>query len=376
MSVNIEVIQDPAQFGALAADWDRLVVESQHSANGLDATTGHLWFSALTQTFEQAQQARIVVLREGGQIVGLLPLVASGGKLCKRLMVATEIYGGRNGFMLKRNDPILLGALLRGIGMAYGPWHSLKMMIVEGSPSDQLLQSAGPGLGLNIIGNGGWDSPYFPLLDSHEEFVVGMSKGLKQTIRTSTNKFKTMGELRYVDIAPPQTPATLIDAILAVERASWKHESGTAITRNPNQERFYRELFPAGIEAGLIFGVIMFLNESPIAFNFGLLRSGIFSCLKHSDRQDHQNLSPNQLLNVVLIERLRARGVKTYDYMGHAEPHKMRWSGKTQTYFRHPTWIYGASPCGMIGYVQHRLKQALRHRRSNAEPTQPSDQPA
>ena len=373
MTVDIEVINDPARFAALAADWDRLVTENPDIANGLDATTSYHWFSALIQTFALGRSARIVLLRERGQVVGLLPLVQTGGGLCKQLAVASELYGGRNGLMLVRDDPLLLAALMRGARMAFGPWQSLKLMVVQGSRTARLLASAGPALGLRLASTAGWESPYFPLSATQDEFLADVSKGLKQTIRTSINKFKTLGEVRYEDIGPQQSPSAVLNAILDIERASWKHDAGSAITCRAEQELFYRNFLQSSLGSGLIYGIIMYLGDRPIAYNFGLLRSAYYSCLKHSNRQDHQSLSPNQVLNIVLIERLRAKGVLIYDYMGTTEAHKLRWSSQTRAYLRTPTWIFSHSLCGAAGNTLLRLKKWARNLRNLAQPKPSND---
>ena len=362
MTVAIDVASDPAQIALLASDWERLVQENPDTADGLDATGGYPWFCALTRTFAPARQARIVVLREAGQVVGLLPLVQEGGGLCKRLAVASELYGGRNGLMLARQDPALLAALLRGVGQAYGPWQSLKLMVVHGSPTDRLLAQASAATGLSVATARGWESPYFALEASQDAFLAGVSKGLKQTVRTSLNKLKTLGQVRYEDIGPGMDPGVLLQAVLDIERDSWKHAAGSAITCKPEQQQFYQHLFDASLASGLIQGLLMYLDDTPVAYNFGLVRAGYYSCLKHSNRQAHQALSPNQVLNMVLVERLRARGVIQYDYMGAVEPHKMRWSPQTRTYLRTPTWVFGRSPCGVAGHALLRAKRWARAR--------------
>lgn len=372
MTVDIEILSDPARFDSVAVDWDRLVTENPDAADGLDATSGYRWFCALIQTFDSGQSARIVVLRERGQIIGLLPLVQIGGGLCKRLAVASELYGGRNGLMLARDEPQLLSALLRGARLAYGPWQSLKMMVVEGSRTARLIAQAAPAIGLRINTLPGWESPYFPLADTQDAFMTGVSKGLKQTIRTSVNKLKGLGEVRYEDIGPAQAPQALLGAILGIEQASWKQAAGTAITCRPEQEAFYRRFFESNLASGLLQGIVMYIDDTPIAYNFGLMQSGYYSCLKHSNRQDQQILSPNQLLNIVLIERLRAKGVRAYDYMGTAEPHKLRWSGQTRTYLRTPTWLFSPSLCGATGHALLSLKSRLRKLRGTRL-SEPSD---
>ncbi len=361
MPVRIEVLSDLGQLSTLQAAWDALTLESTTPLVGLDATTGPLWFATLTQVFERARSARIVVLREGADIVGLLPVYAEPGRrACQRLVAVTELYGGRNGFLLRRPDPQLLAALLRGARQAFGGWQSLRTMLVEGSVSARLLEQVVGSSGFRAVDEAGWESPYFPVLDDATAFSAGMSKGLRQTIRTASNKLRPLGKLKFVEISGPDAAAHAIEAILAVERLSWKHAAGTAITCIPEQEAFYRSLFPQALATGLVYGQVLTLDDSPIAFNFGLIRSGVYSCLKHSNTQEHQPLSPAQVLNANLVDRLRERGVRMYDYMGKAEPHKLRWSAQTAAYIRRPVWIYSDTACGRVGHATHLAKQWLR----------------
>jgi len=377
MPLRIDVLSDLSLLPTLWTAWESLTVESTAPLVGLDATSGPLWFATLIQVFERARAARIVVAREGEHIVGLLPVYLEPGRhACQRLVAATELYGGRNGFLLSRPDPDLLGSLLRGARQAFGSWQSLRTMLVEGSASAHLLEQLVNSSGFSYVAEAGWESPYFPLLEDAATFNAGMSKGLRQTIRTATNKLRPLGHLNFVEIGGPENAQQAIEAILAVERLSWKHIAGSAISCVPEQEAFYRALLPPALAAGLIYGQVLTLEGQAIAFNFGLIRAGVYSCLKHSNTQEHQALSPAQVLNANLVDRLRERGVRVYDYMGRAEPHKLRWSNETAAYARRPVWIYGDTACGRVGHVSHRFKQLLRTRLGRAAsrpPTQESD---
>lgn len=363
MSLSTEIVTDLTKLSSLASAWDALVSEDSATARGSDATTGSIWFATLIQAFDQARTARIVVVREHDRIVALLPLIAEPGHFgCRSLYVATELYGGRNGFLLERQDPALLAALLSGVTQAFGKWESIRLMIVDESPSEALLRAVLPSLGMRTVETAGWCSPFFPLMDDADDFNAGVSKGVRQTIRTAMNKLKPLGTVHVVEIAGEAMAQPAIDAILEVDRASWKHSAGTAITRIPSQERFYRALFPEALRAGLLYGQLLHLDATPLAFNFGLVREGVYSCLKQSQRAEHETLGLGQVLNARLIESLRKRGIRTYDYMGTLEPYKLRWAKTTGTYARHPVRIYNVGLCGRAGYLVHKVKRLARDR--------------
>ena len=361
MKLSTEILSDLSRLDGLVPDWEALVAEDRDGLRGLDATNGPDWFQALTRTFPAARSARIVVLRNHGEVAGVLPLIAEPGRLgCRQLTLATSLYGGRNGFLLKYPDPALLGALLQAAKQAFGPWQSIRITLVDDSPSERLLRTVCPQLGLRIIEEPGSESPFFPVLADEQQFMAGMSKGLKQTMRTATNKFRSMGQLRVVEIADPASADKALDAILSIDRASWKQAAGSAITSKPTQEAFCRAFFAPALRAGLLYGQVLYLDESPLAYNYGLLKSGVYSSLNVSQTAEYEALSPGHLVNLHLINALRERGVVMFDYMGKAEPHKLRWSNHTQLYKRHQIWVYGRGACGAAGYFVHKLKRAAK----------------
>lgn len=359
MTVRTEVIADAGRMAAVFSAWDALVVDTPSLADGLDPTNGPVWFSALRQAFPQAQAARLVVAWENGEVVGVLPLVQEPGRRAS-LMLASELYGGRTGFLLKRQDPDLLRTMIHEVGHCFGPWTCLRLMLVRGGPSARLLEQAARQWGLRTLEEPGWESPHFPLLPDGKQFESDMSKGLKQTLRTAANKFAALGSLRWSAIGRDSVVEEVLQAVLDIERGSWKHASGTAITNHPEQETFYRAFFPLAQRAGILAGMILYLDSRPIAHNFGVMRGPAYCCLKHSNLQEFQNLSPSQLLNANLIQSLRLQGVQTYDFMGKSEPHKLRWSKHTGAYVRDSVWIYAPGVSGTLLHSWHRLKRRAR----------------
>lgn len=377
MSTQVNVLDGEAALTALASEWPKLIREDAHELTGLDATNGPIWFDALRSAFAPARDARVVVVREQGELAGLLPLIRDGqGYGCQALRTASELYAGRSGFMLRRDDPKLLAALLGGVTKAFGRWQTLSTMVVVDGASARLLAQVLPTLGMQALHFPGWPSPWFELQDEAKAFDVGVSKSLRQTIRTATNKLRTQGSLSVTSIEDEGLAEAALADIFAIDSQSWKQQAGTAITCHAEQQAFYRALFPQALRDGLLYGQILRLDGAPIAFNFGLVSQGVYSCLKHSQTLAQQANSPSQVLNSMLIESLRARGVRRYDFMGRVEPHKMRWSSQTSTYMRHPIRIYSDSPCGRVAHGLQRMKDKLRKwRRSTVDSAaEPADE--
>ncbi|MEY3264061.1 MAG: hypothetical protein RL717_1538 [Pseudomonadota bacterium] len=352
-----EVIDKPLDNDALRAAWDRLMIINSQTMQGQDATSGFVWFESLVVSFAQAKNAKVVVVWEGCEIVALLPLVAVCRRwFCHQLYVPTLLYGGRNGIILAQSDKELLTALLGGVKKAFGQWQSIQMLLVDSSNSERLLLQVCDQSPYRLIQAPGFSSPYLPLLDDSESFGKKMAKTLRQRIRAAPNKLGTLGVLEFRELSGDFDVQTAMDDILIVERSSWKHEAGTAISVHPEQERFYRSLFPRAMRTGLLYGQLLYLSGIPIAFDFGLIQGTVFSSLKHSQTTEHERLCPSHLLKAAMIDKLRSRGVTHYDFMGACEPHKLQWSDATELYGCHTAQLYSASLCGRLGYIGQRIK--------------------
>ena len=357
MRYQTEVIDKPLGNDDLRAAWDRLMIKNSQTMQGQDATAGFVWFESLVVSFAQAKNAKVVVVREGSEIVALLPLVAKRGRcFCHQLYVPTLLYGGRNGIFLALQTNELLTALLDGVKKAFGHWQSIQMLLVDSSVSERLLLQVCNRSAYRLIQAPGFSSPYLPLLGYPEAFEKKMAKTLRQRIKAAPSKLGALGVLEFRELLGDWGAQSVMDDILLVERSSWKHEAGTAISAHPEQERFYRALFPRAMRNGSLYGQILYLSGTPIAFDFGLIQGSVFSSLKHSQTTAHERFCPSHFLKAAMIEKLRARGVTHYDFMGTCEPHKLQWSDATELYGCHPACLYSASFSGRMGYISQRLK--------------------
>jgi hypothetical protein len=361
MSLKTEVLQYQDGFEPLRNDWDRLVFGNSTSIHGHDGTSSFVWFLALLDSFPEAKKVKVLVIREHGEVVGLMPVVAmKSWAVIPRLYVLTMLYGGRNGFILKQPREDILIAFLSGLKTAFPRWQSIRMQVVDASESDALLLSACAAFGYQRLNQSSVRTPYFPLYEDANYFYSKMSKGLRQRIKGAPAKFLACGDLDFQEINDPAAHESVIEAILEVEQASWKQAAGSAITCQPMQEKFYRALFPLALEKGLLYGQILRLNAKPIAFNFGLIQSGVFSSLKHSQKTEYERFCASHLLNSEIVNKLRALGVNTYDFMGQSESHKLQWSGDTSFYERHEILIFNASRVGQMSCQLLLTKRRLR----------------
>lgn len=363
---SVTVFKPADDLAGLKQAWNEMAREDPATLLGMDGSSTLEWFLAIRAALDEARDAQVLVLGDCANPEGIFPVVRQGqNPLGARLAMATEVLGGRNGFLVAHHDPQLLRDFLAALPTLFGNWLNFKCSVVADSPSEKLLLEACQGTGYRAVAAASWESPYFPVWPDEDSFMPHVSKSLRQNMRTSLNKYRDRHVLRYKDYLKDGDPDELLDLVLRIERQSWKHEKGNAVSNSPRQERFYRELFRIGLPAGLVVAKVMFADDAPIAFNVGVIHQSVFSCLKHSNIESHDNFSPSYLLNLELIRILRGMGIATYDYKGRPNPHKTRWSDQCNTYQRRTWVIYRSGLRGTLDLLAQNTRRklaALAHR--------------
>lgn len=369
------VLTDRQSIAALATDWDKLVAEAPADLMGLDGTATHCWFEALVSAMPEAADPRVLVTYSEQELTGVMPLVATRrGWFGSELSAATDLYGGRNSPLVKALEPAPLTAMLAHLADAFPDWACLRYTLVVGSPQAELFSSACKRLGYAIQEEPLPPTPFFPLLASEEEFQRGISKSLAQKMRSSRNKATKQGKLEFREFTAEGEADELMQALLEVERNSWKHRAGSAITTQPQQQAFYRELFPRAMRQGLLIGLVLYFDDRPIAYQIGLLRGQVFAWLKSSMVEHQDQLRPSFLLKAELNNRLRSRGVLTIDCMGVTEPHKLLWSQQNGSYSRVEYVVYNKGWRGRALLAARRLRALLQTKGATASSSKSSEE--
>ena len=355
--MKTQIVSAGQGFAALRDAWNELVVDDPTGLLGLDGTSTYEWFDALLATFPEAATVRVVVVRRQGKIVGLLPaILGESAWMGSRLISPTELHGGRNGFRMRDPDSAILAALLKGLDLAWPGWVSLQTTLVAGSESETVLGGVSRSLGSRVAAGELRYSMFFPIQGNSDDFLKGVAKDLRQRIKSAPRKLAALGAVQYHEYRHESQALDLIDAVLRVERLSWKHKAGSAISNVSHQEEFYRAMFPRAMRSGLLYALVVSLDGQPVAYNFGLIRDGVFSSLKISQIESLAKLSLSHMLRFALINRLRSEGVRIIESTGMPEPYKMRWSEASQLYGRRQYLLFNRDLRGGLAFAAGRAK--------------------
>jgi CelD/BcsL family acetyltransferase involved in cellulose biosynthesis len=266
----------------------------------------------------------------------------------------TEAHAGRSGLLVRNNDAALVETLLRHVQTDLDPWDIFTFSVVEGSPSHTAVVQAAHSIPFRLRCIATGESPFIALESSWGAMLSALPKKLRWTIRKSEKDLSSKGRLQYEPADAPASTRSLLDTIYAIERQSWKEQSGTSITAHDAQQDFYEALVPIAADAGILSAHILRLDDQPIAYILGLVgEDGVFLDLKESFDSTYSELSPGHVLKRFAIEALISRGIAVYDFMGVCEPYKMRWTDRT--YRRLTLAIFGRSLRGRYLYLRSRF---------------------
>jgi CelD/BcsL family acetyltransferase involved in cellulose biosynthesis len=330
-SSRVDVLSSPQEWLTLRSAWNEILALHSSGINDMDVTASFDWTMALWETHWSSGGMEVLVLREGAEIAGILPMHRFRKTIrhipCRTIAPLTELYCGRTGFLLRLPSLANLEALfahIQGRG-----WDVLSLTLVQGSVYEVLFRKWAAEAGLRVQILARTRSPYFPLQANWEEHFASLPKKLRSTIRNGEKRLRERGEVTYREYRSVEDAIAFNAAALEIERDSWKEAAGTSIAANPVHEAFHTRLTIRAAESGFFSGHILFINAQPIAYVMGLLYNGVFLDLKESYRNTFREMSPGHVLKNFAFTRLYEQQTTVYDFMGACEEYKMKWTDKT-----------------------------------------------
>jgi CelD/BcsL family acetyltransferase involved in cellulose biosynthesis len=158
------------------------------------------------------------------------------------------------------------------------------------------------------------------LPSSFDEYLAARSGKFRNHLKRAEKRLAAAGTVKFEVVDAAADIETAYAAMLDVERDSWKHAHGTAISAVAHQSGFYRDLCVAAGESGTLHLTFLRVEDVVVAYDFGLLAGGRYYYLKTSYRQAWREFGVATVGRARLIRDLIARGVAEFDFP--AEPYE------------------------------------------------------
>lgn len=366
--LRIEVLSERSALQGLADDWNALVTPDAQAPLGLDVTSTFEWHSALLDAF-LADEGRwqVLVASDAHGLAGILPVYrcATGtrSRAARELALFTERSGGRNGFLIRGDDPEILRQLLAQLDESVKDWDSLRFHVTEGSRSERILhtvlgarESRCPVVAREV-------SPIVLLPDDLDAYRESLHQGFRAELQRRERRLHELGNVQFEIADTPGQVAGYLDAVDEIERHSWKEAAGSSITARPWEGRFYRALLPVAAAGGQLLSGLLRIDGRPVAHRMAVAFAGTVVALKTSYVMDLRTHAPATVLQWMYLREIHRRGFRVFDFTGLCEPHKTRWTRDTYTLLTHR--LFRESIGGRFAHLRQQIGARARRITAN-----------
>jgi len=273
---TINEINDPAELAALEPQWSALL-ERTPRASFFHSLS---WLRIYWKHFGAGQRLRVMVVNDGNQVTGILPLVVGTARRfdpVRALIYPLADWG--NFYNPIGPDPLgVLTAVLDHVRRTRRDWHFIELGWIDSLADQGRTKSALDNAGFPVICETRRTSAIIDLTrhNSWDAYLASRSSKLRQELRRKEKRLAGRGEVTYLRYRPPNTPAQqadprwdLYDACETISQTSWqaKVRNGRAIGKNTDRA-FYRDCHLAAVRSGAVDLSLVFVEGQPVAFRY------------------------------------------------------------------------------------------------------------
>jgi len=266
-------------------------------------TSSYAWVSAYFEhCLAPGETWRCVLAydRDGGRLVGVLPLIASGGFFRRRLRTPHDGHTIAVGPLVAPGDEgSVLDALLCAAWASEprASWIELAD-VVASSPLVarldahlHLVMTRRPGSYLRVDGD-------------QEQYQASLSKNFRSNQRKARNKLKKLADVEQAFLTGEDASSAQLPEFAPVEASGWKGRESSAIQASPAHMAFYTTLADRLAEAGWLEWHFLRAEGRAIAANLAVRFHRSILVWKLAYDETHARCSPGGMLFQALVDRV------------------------------------------------------------------------
>jgi CelD/BcsL family acetyltransferase involved in cellulose biosynthesis len=340
----------------LADAWEDLF-----RAAGREPSTSFEWTLALLQHFIKPGDRTILIRAwRDGRLVALLPLLARAGTWFRQKVVTlsplSEQCGTHSDILIRDADDTTVDALVRQLFELDLQWEYFRMTkLREDTPLLSALERSFQRHGMTYDIHDDVPEYYAPLPGSLRQYLEARSSKFRNYHRRVEGRLARRGQVGVMEIADAREFPAAWEAILRIERASWKQAHGSSIPETPWERRFFRDAWQGALERGRLDLHFLTIDRVPVAYDLGYLHRGCYAYLKTSYDHAYRYESPATALRVRLIERLIDRGVTSFEFPGPLFAWEQQWTNTVR--WHKSLWLYNRNVPARVLALINRWRQ-------------------
>lgn len=303
--------------------WNALLPESE--TNTVFQT--HQWTRSWLTAFPDEGFPHLMTVRDGGRLVGLVPLNEHKGRHGSVLRFVGDVRADYCDVVATGDKREMLRRVLEVLGP--GQWRFLDLRnIPEASSTPALLADVARDLG------------YFPLVETdyvcpaleiagREEDARAIAN--KASVRRRTNYFDRAGNLTFRDLSGHEDVEPHLDEFFRQHVARWNTTRTPSLFHDLRKRTFYRVLTHALSGTGWLLFSTVELNGRPIAMHYGFDYGGVLFWYKPTFDVTYAAHSPGIVLVRHLIQHALDLGRRELDFTRGDESFKHRFTNTVRS---------------------------------------------
>lgn len=312
------------ELDRLEPDWRALLPRSHLRCVFVSPT----WLRSWWEVFGQGRELLLLAVRQGGELVGVAPLMREGERLA--FAGDTRVCDYMDFTAAQGREEAVIAAVLRALGEE--PWQELSLWGLRGSsPTLEALSRLCPGLGLRMERELEDVSPAIDLPADWEEYLRGLGKKDRHELRRKMRRLAEGGEVGLEVLSSPEEVAAAMDDFLRLHSAA---RPDKAAFMTAEMARFFRRVVVALAGEGTVRMFFLTLNG---------LRAAAVLCFQNEDELLLYNSGYDpaySALSVGIVSKAMAlrwaleAGLRRFDFLRGAEPYKYDLGARDREVYR------------------------------------------
>jgi CelD/BcsL family acetyltransferase involved in cellulose biosynthesis len=311
------------------SDWDEVVDES--AAPSIFLTRD--WITAWWDSFRAGLDPCLLrVATADGRTLGIAPFYLQRLRvLATRLgLLGDQVIGSEYlGLAARRgSEAEVAQAVAEWLDAEGPPWHLAELSgLREGDPAAAELEAA-IGAGARRSDEERDPCSAIELPGDFEEYLAGLSRNFRQRYRQRTKRLLGSCEVKFFRTESEEELPQHLDVLFRLHQARWAAAGRPGVFADPRTRRFYLDVSRRLLRAGRLHFWHLEADGAIRASQFGFAYEGIL----HSLQEGYDGeFTPRGVRSIGVVLRghvLRTaieEGLRSYDFMGGVEEHKVRW---------------------------------------------------
>ena len=169
--------------------------------------------------------------------------------------------------------------------------------------------------------------PWIALDDSWVQPEQHVNSGRRSDLRRARRNAKKIGPVTSEILSPTREELpSLLDEVYRIEAAGWKGRNKTAILHDRPQGEFYRRYALRASDRGMLRLCFLRIAGEAAAVQLAVVTGGRFWLFKIGYSEKFARYSPGVLLMLETIRYAVQAGLKSYEFLGAAEPWIRNWT--------------------------------------------------